>query len=103
VVAAAKADPLPAPDTEGLELAEADRIEDASTAAAVDGFHLGIGVAGGLMIVGGVIAGIGLRNPRRPSKERQAPLAATAGECARCAEDGHDGRHAEHKRDEVPA
>ncbi len=103
VVADAKADPLPAPDTEGLAVAEADRIEDASTAAAVDGFRLGIGVGGGLMIVGGVIAGIGLRNPREPAEERQAPLAATAGECARCPEDGDDGRRAERELERVPA
>jgi EmrB/QacA subfamily drug resistance transporter len=103
VVADAKADPLPAPDTEGLEAAEASRIEEASTAAAEDGFHLGIGVGGGLMIVGGVIAGIGLRNPREEQEERQAPLAPTAGECARCIGDGGDADHAAHEREEVPA
>jgi hypothetical protein len=55
------------------------------------------------MIVGGVIAGIGLRNPRETPGERQAPLAATAGECARCPEDGDDGRHAERELEQVPA
>jgi len=105
VVADAKADPLPAPDTEGLEFAEANRIEDASTTAAVDGFRLGIGVGGMLMILGGVIAGIGLRNPREPGEERHAPLAATAGECARCPEAGDDAGHPAHERDreQVPA
>ena len=33
------------------------------------------------MIIGGVIAGIGLRNPSRET-EYEAPGAATAGECA---------------------
>ena len=37
------------------------------------------------MIVGGVIAGIGLRNPQRET-EYDAPGAATAGECAHCPE-----------------
>ena len=79
----AKADPLPAPHTEGVPPAEAEQIDAAATVAAEEGFHLGIGVGAGLMIVGGVIAGFGIQNPKRPGEERQAPLAATAGECAR--------------------
>ena len=45
------------------------------------------------MIVGGVIAGIGLRNPRRET-EYEAPGAAPAGECAHCPDhlDGGDQR-----------
>jgi EmrB/QacA subfamily drug resistance transporter len=98
VVAEAKADPLPAPETDGLAAAEAEEIEAAATAGAEQGFHLGIGVAAALMIAGGVIAGIGLRNPsREPGRdEPQVPLAATAGECSRCAELGHEDEHAEH-------
>ena len=94
-VADAKADPLPSPDTEGLPPAEASRIEEASTKGAEDGFHVGLGVGAGLMIVGGVVAGFGIVNPRRRG-EREAPRAAPAGECARCAEEGHDRRHHEH-------
>ncbi|HEX2360129.1 MAG TPA: MFS transporter [Solirubrobacterales bacterium] len=81
----AKADPLPAPDTGALPPSEADPIDSAATVAAEDGFHLGIGVAAGLMVLGGVVAGIGLRNPRREEgrEEPRVPLAATAGECSR--------------------
>lgn len=99
----AKADPLPAPDTEGVPPQEAQQIDEAATVAAEDGFHLGVGVGGGLMIVGGVIAGFGIQNPRKPGEERQAPLAATAGECARCPEDGDSREHPEQEREPAPA
>ncbi|MGH2956898.1 MAG: MFS transporter [Solirubrobacterales bacterium] len=79
----AKADPLPAPDTEGLPPAEAERVEQVATGAAEDGFHLGILVGAILMIVGGVIAAFGIQNPRRVDEELHAPRAATAGECSR--------------------
>jgi hypothetical protein len=46
------------------------------------------------MIVGGVIAGIALRNPPR-EQEYEAPLAAQAGECAHCPE--HLDGAAEHE------
>jgi EmrB/QacA subfamily drug resistance transporter len=96
-VAAAKADPLPAPDTEGLPPEEAGQIEAAATDAAEEGFHLGLLVAGCLMMIGGGIAGVGIRNPSRPGEHREAPRAATAGECARHADDGRDGHRAEHE------
>ncbi|MGH2923687.1 MAG: MFS transporter, partial [Solirubrobacterales bacterium] len=60
----AKADPLPAPDTSDLAPAEASEVDAAATAAAEDGFHLGILVGALLMIAGGAIAGIGIRNPK---------------------------------------
>jgi EmrB/QacA subfamily drug resistance transporter len=86
----AKADPLPAPDTGGLPPPEAGQIDSAATVAAEEGFHLGIGVGGALMIIGGVIGGIGIQNLRREEgrEEPQVPLAATAGECSRHAGDG---------------
>jgi len=57
---------------------------EASTAA----FHLGVVIAGILMIVGGIFAGIGIENPREQSKAVPAGGAATAGEC------GHDAQPA---------
>jgi hypothetical protein len=42
-------------------------------------------VAGWLMILGGVVAGIWLRNPKREGTY-EAPGAVTAGECAHCPE-----------------
>jgi EmrB/QacA subfamily drug resistance transporter len=89
-ISEAKANPLQRPDTGGLPSAEAAEVESASVAGAEDGFHLSMIAAGSLMIVGGVIAGIGLRNPPRET-EYDSPRAAPAGECAHCP-DQIDGR-----------
>ena len=59
-------------------------------AGAEDGFHLAMMSAGTLMIVGGVIAGIGLRNPPRETAY-DGPRAAPAGECAHCPDHLGDG------------
>jgi hypothetical protein len=82
-VSSAKDKPLGAADTAGLDPGEASTVDDAVADASTSAFHLGLAAGGLLMIVGGVIAGIGLRNPRRRS-EYEAPGAATAGECAHC-------------------
>ena len=71
----AKQKPLGAADTGGLPADEAASIDDAVTAGSEQGFQLGMGLAGALMIVGGVIAGLGIRNPREPAR-RGAPRAA---------------------------
>ncbi len=99
-VSDAKKKPLAAADTGGLTSQEAKEIDAAVTSASEDSFHLGLGLAGVLMIVGGVIAGVGIENPRR-REAREAPRAAPAGECARCAELGHTRGHPEHEA--VPA
>jgi EmrB/QacA subfamily drug resistance transporter len=92
----AKANPLLRPDTSGLPPAEATRVEGASVGAAEDSFHLGMMMAGTLMIVGGVFAGINLRNPSRETAY-EAPGAAPAGECAHCPDhlDGAPAREGE--------
>jgi hypothetical protein len=82
VITEAKTNPLQRPDTSGLPPADADRVETATVSAAEDSFHLAMMVAGILMIAGGTIAGIGLRNPKRV-EEHHAPRAAPAGECVR--------------------
>ena len=50
---------------------------EASTAA----FHLGVAIAGALMIVGGIVAGLGIENPRRRTPAVATRGAAAAGEC----------------------
>lgn len=50
---------------------------EASTSA----FHLGIGIAGLLMIAGGAVSGFGIENPRRRSEAVPTRGAAVAGEC----------------------
>jgi EmrB/QacA subfamily drug resistance transporter len=82
-ISKAKDNPLQRPDTDGLPPAQAAEVESATAAGAEDGFHLAMMAAGVLMIVGGVIAGIGLRNPPRETAY-DAPRAAPAGECAHC-------------------
>ena len=84
-VSDAKNKPLGAADTADLAAVEAATVDHAVTDASTKSFHLGVGVGGLLMIIGGVIAGIGLRNPSRET-EYEAPGAATAGECAHCPE-----------------
>jgi EmrB/QacA subfamily drug resistance transporter len=79
----AKDNPLQRPSTGDLSATEANDVESATEAGAEDGFHLALMAAGTLMIVGGVIAGIGLRNPPRESAY-DSPRAAPAGECAHC-------------------
>jgi EmrB/QacA subfamily drug resistance transporter len=74
---------LASADTSGLPPAEAARVQSATDNASEEAFHMGIAVGGILMIVGGVIAGFGLRNPERET-EYEAPGAVTAGECAHC-------------------
>jgi EmrB/QacA subfamily drug resistance transporter len=82
-ISKAKDNPLQRPDTKGLPPAEAAEVDRATAEGAEDGFHLAMMMAGTLMIVGGVIAGIGLRNPPRET-EYDSPRAAPAGECAHC-------------------
>jgi EmrB/QacA subfamily drug resistance transporter len=67
----------------GVPKAEQDRIEPAIDDASVSGFHLGMGVAGGLMILGGMISAAGIQDPKRRREPEPAPRAIPAGECGR--------------------
>jgi EmrB/QacA subfamily drug resistance transporter len=80
----AKQKPFGAARSSGLPPGEADAIDSAVTEGSERGFHLGMALSGGLMIVGGLIAGAGLRNPRRPETPWEAPRAAPAGDCGHC-------------------
>ena len=104
-VADAKQKPFGAADTEGLNPAEAREVSVAATESSERGFQVGLILGGALMIIGGVIAGIGIQDPRRPeeAEPRLAPRAAPAGECARCLEEGHTRGHPAHKPEQVPA
>ena len=64
---------------------------DASTSS----FRLGTGIAGILMILGGIVAGFGIENPRRRVETVPSRGTAAAGECghgsdADCAEGGRE-------------
>jgi EmrB/QacA subfamily drug resistance transporter len=80
-VSEAKAQPLAVPETEGMPPAEASRVRSASAEASTSAFHLGVVIAGILMILGGVASGFGIENPRRRVEAVPTGGAATAGEC----------------------
>jgi hypothetical protein len=93
-ISKAKDNPLQPPSTNGVPPSQAAEVESATVAGAEDGFHLAMMTAGTLMIVGGVIAGIGLRNPPRETAY-DSPRAAPAGECAHCPDHLDDTRERE--------
>jgi MFS family permease len=97
-ISKAKDNPLQRPSTNGLPPAQAAEVESATVAGAEDGFHLAMMVAGTLMIIGGVIAGFGLRNPPRETAY-DSPRAAPAGECAHCPD--HLDETPSHEREPV--
>ncbi len=70
-------------------------MQSAAEQASTTAFHLGIAIAGLLMILGGIVAGVGIENPRRRAEAVPAGGAAAAGECghgadADCAEPAAD-------------
>ncbi len=80
-VSDAKAQPLAVPEVDSLPPAQAAFVRSASTDASTSAFHLGIGIAGLLMITGGIVAGIGIENPRRQIEAIPSRGSAAAGEC----------------------
>ena len=80
-VSDAKAQPLAVPKTDKLPPAQAARVSTASADASTSAFHLGIGIAGILMIVGGAVSGVGIENPRRQIEAVSSRGSAQAGEC----------------------
>jgi EmrB/QacA subfamily drug resistance transporter len=81
IVSDAKAQPLAVPKTGKLPPAQATRVRTASIDASTSAFHLGIGIAGLLMILGGLVSGIGIENPRSTREAVSSRGSATAGEC----------------------
>jgi len=77
----AKRQPLGTPKTGDLAAADAARIGVASADASTSAFHLGIGIAGILMIAGGLVSGFGIENPKRKVEAVPTRGAAAAGEC----------------------
>jgi EmrB/QacA subfamily drug resistance transporter len=70
-VSDAKAKPLAVPGTAEIGGGEATRVRTAAAEASTSAFHLGVLIAGLLMIAGGVASGFGIEDPRRrPDPER---------------------------------
>jgi hypothetical protein len=87
-VSKAKEKPLAVPGVGGVGAQEAQQVRTAAADASTSAFHLGLLIAGLLMIAGGAVAGIGIENPRRRLEAVPTRGAAAAGEC------GH-GHHAD--------
>ena len=79
-VAEAKEQPLGVPKTEGVRAGEARRIVSASSDASTSAFHLGAGLAGGLMILGGIVSAVGIRDPKRRRRTTATRRATGEGE-----------------------
>jgi EmrB/QacA subfamily drug resistance transporter len=80
-VARAKEKPLAVPSVGGVGAQEAGRVRAAAAHASTSAFHLGILIAGLLMIAGGIVAAVGIENPRRALQAVPTRGAAAAGEC----------------------
>jgi EmrB/QacA subfamily drug resistance transporter len=85
-VSEAKEQPLAVPSTGGVPPGEATLVRTASADASTSAFHLGVLIAGILMIAGGIFAGIGIENPRRRIEAVPSRGSAQAGECGHSAE-----------------
>ena len=85
-VSEAKEKPLAVPTADGLSAAEADRVVQAAEDASTSSFRLGIGIAGILMILGGIVAGLGIQNPKRQRQAVPTRGSAQAGECGHSSE-----------------
>jgi hypothetical protein len=67
------------PSVAGVPPLQAAAITAGSDSASVDAFRLGIGVAGGLVIIGGLIGAIGIQNPRRVVRAQRCAGGQLAG------------------------
>jgi hypothetical protein len=87
-VETARDSPLTPNDVDDLPAGEEAAVEADVDEAATSGFHLGVVIAALLMLVGGVISAVGIRNPKRrvEAEPEHVPRAAPAGECGRPAE-----------------
>jgi EmrB/QacA subfamily drug resistance transporter len=65
-VTAAKKLPLGRPDVHGLPSGQARALTRAAEQASLHSFHLGLAIAAVLVAVGGIVGGLGIRNPPRP-------------------------------------
>jgi hypothetical protein len=78
-VAQAKALTLGRPSVAGLPPGEAAAITVATGQSSLEAFRVGVGVASGLVIIGGLIGAAGIRNPRRVVRASQCSGGQLAG------------------------
>jgi EmrB/QacA subfamily drug resistance transporter len=86
VVDDAKAQPLAGGDSSDLPTSQREELDADIVASSESAFQLGAAIGAGLMLLGGLIALVSVRNPERagrPEHEHAPGPAATAGECGR--------------------
>ncbi len=72
-VAQARRLTLGRPSVAGVPPAQALAVVRAADAASLESFHVGIGIAGGLVLLGGFIGAVGIQNPRRVVLAKECP------------------------------
>jgi EmrB/QacA subfamily drug resistance transporter len=72
----AKRLPLGLPSLHGMPSAQAHAIRAAAEGASLHSFRLGMAIAAGLVALGGIVGGLGIRNPRRAHGEIHAQSCA---------------------------
>ncbi len=75
----AQARPLTTNAADDAPPAERPALRDAFEDASVRAFHVGIGLSAALVVLGGVISAIGIRNPRRKVAAAECPGGAICG------------------------
>ncbi len=86
-VADAKRQPLAGDVPPSVRAPERRTLEDALKDASVTAFRFGIGIAGGLVLLGGVVSAVGIRNPRRKVAAADCPGGAICGASEEIARD----------------
>jgi EmrB/QacA subfamily drug resistance transporter len=84
---AAKKRPLATDVPASVRGAERSKLEDALKDSSVSAFRLGIGIAGGIVILGGLVSAAGIRNPRRKVAAADCPGGAICGASEELASD----------------
>jgi EmrB/QacA subfamily drug resistance transporter len=72
----AKKLPLGRPSVHGVPSAQAHAVTKAAEGASLHSFHLGLAIAAALVALGGVVGGLGIRNPRKQEEEIHAESCA---------------------------
>ena len=78
-VAAAKRQPLGRVNVRGVPPAEGRAVARASESASTEAFRVGMGIAGGLVLAGGAVGAVAVRDRRRPVRAEECPGGALVG------------------------
>ena len=99
----AKEKPLAVPAAEDLSAADSERVTAAASDASTSSFRLGMAIAGILMILGGIVAGFGVQNPKRRRQAVPSRGSAQAGECGHSSDCDSSQRSGEEAPQAEPA